>query len=200
MSEFNPFNRSFSEAFNSFQNYLEQIITGNIPLRDPSISVVHITPENIEKAHRKILQLFNQFKDKYSQWNFKVVNIEAILFEILKKLRYLKKPFFAKDCRRSELSNDMQNSIKKDLILKVEMEIKKLKESQQKSSKNPSILLIMNFHAAYPYIQTKDLIARIINEKGILILILYLQVDKKTSFEKESYKSANYNVHTIYLN
>ena len=53
-------------------------------------------------------------------------------------------------------------------------------------------------HSTYPFIETKDFISRIINEKGVYVIILYL-VDQNHNPDEEPYKPANYMVHSFAL-
>jgi hypothetical protein len=193
-------NKDFSVEINEFEHHLKKIITKEIPLRDPYISVIHITHQHIQEAYVQFLLIFKRLIEKHSAWMYETFNLEHQFYKILDKLRYTKKPNYAETCEREELASDMKHSIKSELIKSITSKLDELNAEFKKNSSNPPpLLFLMNIHSIYPYIQTKDIISRIINKKGILILIPYLQSKLHHNYEHEPYKDANYNVNTIYL-
>lgn len=188
----------FDTIFENYQNELEKIICKEVPLREPSICVVHIRKKHIEEVYRTFIQMLKKMKTKYSDWNYKLFNIEETFFKILKEIGYLDDDNLVLECEREELSADLKGSVLIDIIKEIKNTISELKEYPQ-ASEYPPFLILLNIHSTYSYIQTKDVISQIINKKGVFIIILYLEEDKTHKSEKQIYKKANYNVQTYYL-
>lgn len=106
----------FSIEINEFERNLTKIITKVITLRDPSISVIHITPQNIHEAYIQFILIFKRLQEKYATWQYYTFNIEQTFFSILHKFRYTQKPYFVKTCEREELASDMSSSVKSELM------------------------------------------------------------------------------------
>jgi hypothetical protein len=103
-----------------------------------------------------------------------------------------------KKTERNIYKNDLKNSIMNDVMDIIQNEIYLLKEKCSHNG-NPPFLVLINMHSTYPYIQTKDVISRVINEKGVYIIILYVSEFKHHKGEIESYKYGNYLVHSYFL-
>jgi len=191
-------NEEIIQKLAQYELELEKIIKREIPLRDPSISVIHLSKENVVEGYKHHLSILKRLKGKYTNWDYNLLNIEKKFFEILKKRRYLEKQQFIKTTERDVYKNDLKNSIMNDLMEKIQNGIHLLKD-KCKQDGNPPFLVLINMHSTYPYIQTKDVISRVINEKGIYIIILYVSDVKFHQEEIESYKYGNYMVHSYFL-
>jgi len=191
-------NEEIIQKLAQYELELEKIIKREIPLRDPSISIIHLSKENVVEGYKHHLSILKRLKGKYTNWDYNLLNIEKLFFEILKKRRYLEKQQFIKTTERDVYKNDLKNSIMNDLMEKIQNEIHLLKD-KCKQDGNPPFLVLINMHSTYPYIQTKDVISRVINEKGIYIIILYVSDVKFHQKEIESYKYGNYMVHSYFL-
>jgi len=191
-------NGEIMQKLAQYELELEKIIKKETPLRDPSISVIHLSKENLEEGYKHQISILKRFKGKYSNWDYKLLNIEKSFFEILKKRRYLEKQQFVKKTSRDVYKNDLKNSIMNDVMDEIQNEVYLLKE-KCKHEGNPPFLVLINMHSTYPYIQTKDVISRVINEKGVYIIILYVSDLKHQQGEIESYKYGNYMVHSYFL-
>jgi hypothetical protein len=177
---------------------LEKIITRETPLRDPSISVIHLSKENVAEGYKHFLTILKKLQGNYTNWEYKILNIEESFFEILKKRRDIEKQQFVKTTERDVFKNDLIVSRMKDLMDEIQNEVKLLKE-KCKHEGNPPFLILINMHSTYPYIQTKDVISRVINEKGVYIIILYVSDIRHQQGEIESYRYGNYLVHSYFL-
>jgi hypothetical protein len=62
------YNKDLTDSLTQFESHLEQIVRKEVPLRDPSISVIHITPKHIQEAYTQLLLLFKRLKERYAQW------------------------------------------------------------------------------------------------------------------------------------
>ncbi len=191
-------NEDITQKLDQYEFELEKIINREMPLRDPSISVIHLSKENVAEGYKHYINILKRLHSKYTNWEYKLLNIEKRFFEILKKRRYLEKQQFVKKTQRDVYQNDLKNSIKKDLMDGIQNEVYLLKE-KCKHEGNPPFLVLINMHSTYPYIQTKDVISRVINEKGIYIIILYVSDIKHQKGDIESYKYGNYMVHSYFL-
>ncbi|KKM79769.1 hypothetical protein LCGC14_1346580 [marine sediment metagenome] len=191
-------NEDITQKLDQYEFELEKIINREMPLRDPSISVIHLSKENIVEGYNQYLTILERLKVKFSNWEYKLLNIEKKFFEILKKRRDIEKQQFVKTTERATFKNDLKNSIKKDLMDGIQNEVYLLKE-KCKHEGNPPFLVLLNMHSTYPYIQTKDVISRVINEKGVYIIILYVSDIKHQLGEIESYRYGNYMVHSYFL-
>lgn len=191
-------NEEILQKIEKYENGLEKIIKREIPLRDPSISVVHLSKENIVEGYKHFLKILERLKVKYTNWEYKLVNLEKVFFDFLKKRRYIEKQEFVKSTERNVYKKDLKNSILKDIMDYIQNEVTLLK-GKIKTEGNPPFLVLLNMHSTYPYIQTKDIISQIINEKGVYIIILYISDIKHQYGEIESYKIGNYMVHSYFL-
>ena len=191
-------NEDIIQKLEQYEYELEKIITRDTPLRDPSISVIHLSKENVAEGFKHYLTILKRLQGKYTNWEYKLLNVEKSFFEILKKRRYIEKQQFVKKTERDIYKNDLKNSIMKDLMDIIQNEVYLLKE-KCKHEGNPPFLVLINMHSTYPYIQTKDVISRIINEKGVYIIILYVSDIKHQQGEIESYRYGNYTVHSYFL-
>ena len=144
------------------------------------------------------LTILKRLKSKYTNWEYKLLNIEKCFFEILKKRRYIEKQQFVKNTEREVYKKDLETSILNDLMDIIQNEVYILKEKCSYKG-NPPFLVLINMHSTYPYIQTKDVISRVINEKGVYIVILYASEFKHHQVEIESYRYGNYLVHSYFL-
>lgn len=183
-----------------FFEKLEKIIKKEEPLRQPPITVVHCPKESIKELYLTFRSKLKEFKLRYSDWNYYLINMEKELFKILDDLEYTDGDKFALNCTREDLTKDLKSSVLQDLIGVIEAQI----DQQIKNNKDISYLpfvVLLNIHGCYSFIQTKDIISRIINKKDILIVILYLElsISKLKTKEDESYKLANYNVHSVHI-
>ncbi|MHA1757296.1 MAG: hypothetical protein ACTSVV_11040 [Promethearchaeota archaeon] len=199
---------SLEENVQRFEKKLEKIITKEEILRDPSITIIHISKKDYMHGSKSIVQLLKKLNSKYDNWKFFTFNAEKEVFDILKEFRYIDKQKFVLTCEREELQEDLRNSVKTMLINRIEKKIEEIKEeSQSHLDADPYVLLVFNMHSNYDYIQIKDLIARINNKKGVYILILYLDTTLKENSKLRvnqnsddlPYKHANYNVNTFFL-
>jgi len=191
-------NEEIAIKFDEYKTDLERIITRAEPLRDPNISIVKIPSRHVEEVYRKQAIMLRQLKELHPDWDYKVINIEKIFYDFLKKRRYIEKEEYARKMERKALSGRIRGSIVKDLVDLVEQEVRELNE-RNPSPANVPVLVLLNMHSTYPYIETGDVISRIINDKGVYVLILYVQ-DKESSKENpEPYKHANYTVHSYSL-
>ncbi|MHA1371799.1 MAG: hypothetical protein ACTSRA_19025 [Promethearchaeota archaeon] len=184
---------NIEKKFEEYREKLERIIKKEVPLRDPAITIVKISVEYVKEVFEKHILLFNKLKNVYPNWTYKIINIEKIFFMLLKKRKYIEWKEFARTMERKGFSKKIQRSIITDLVGEVEKVINELKNSKY-SDKYPPFLLILNMHSTYPYIETGDVISRIINEKGVYIIILYIYRKKYKKDEPEPYKHANYMV------
>jgi len=184
------------DAIEKCEAILERIIKKEARLRQPPISIIHCPEIYLKEIYIQYVAMLKRLKKRYSEWDYKILNAEKLLFNILKKLEYIDGYCDAKDCRREELAKDLKSSIKDELINTIQEHIQILLKEHNLDGP-PSFLVIFNMHACYNYIQTKDLIATIHNlKKDILILILYLQRRSDSSSSAEAYKEANYNVNS----
>ncbi len=191
-------NEDILQKLEQYELELEKIITRDIPLRDPSISVIHLSKEHVAEGYKHYLTILKKLQGKYTNWEYKLLNIEKSFFEILKKRRYIEKQQFVKKTERETYKNDLKNSILNDVMAIIQNEVNLLKEKCRLEG-NPPFLVLINMHSTYPYIQTKDVISRIINEKGVYIIILYVSDIKHQQGEIESYRYGNYMVHSYFL-
>ena len=60
------------DAIEEYEKYLEKIIKKEIPLRDPSICVVHLQKDIFPEQHQEIIYILKRLKQKYSAWTYKV--------------------------------------------------------------------------------------------------------------------------------
>ena len=179
---------------------LEKIIKLESPLRDPSITIVHCPVKNIKEIYTSFIRAMNEFEIRYNNWEWAPLNMEQELFKVLTEFEYTGGDNYVRSCSRADLKRDLRASVLTEMINNVEQKVDDLL-SQKKTTDSPPFLLILNMHACYNYIQTKDIISRIISKKGILILILYLDqgLSRLNPDEDESYKLANYNVHSEHI-
>ncbi len=191
-------NEEIIQKLKQYEIELEKIITLENPLRDPSISVIHLSKENIVEGYKQYLTILERLKVKFSNWEYKLLNIEKKFFEILKKRRDIEKQQFVKTTERATFKKDLIDSRMWDLMDDIQNEVYLLKEKCQHEG-NPPFLVLLNMHSTYPYIQTKDVISRVINEKGVYIIILYVSDIKHQLGEIESYRYGNYMVHSYFL-
>ncbi len=191
-------NEKILQKLEQYELDLEKIITRETPLRDPSISVIHLSKENIVEGYKQYLTILERLKVKFSNWEYKLLNIEKKFFEILKKRRDIEKQQFVKTTERVIFKKDLIDSRMRDLMDDIQKEVYLLKEKCQ-NQVNPPFLVLLNMHSTYPYIQTKDVISRVINEKGVYIIILYVSDIKHQRGEIESYRYGNYMVHSYFL-
>ncbi|MFX0170294.1 MAG: hypothetical protein ACFE9L_00080 [Candidatus Hodarchaeota archaeon] len=183
-------------SIDQYKERLNQYILGELPLRDPSITVIHCPKEILIIVHKEFVLFTKEQQIRHPNWHFRIINAEKLLFEILRDYGYIDNEKFAQSCNREELKIDLEGSGRIDFIKKIKEELNKLKETKQ-TKEHPPFLILLNIHACYNFIQTKDVIAQLINQKGVLLLITYLEGFRK---EKDSpYKEANYNVNTVYL-
>jgi|SRR5271157_3817235 len=186
---------TLDSVFQNYESELEKIIKNELPVRDPWIYVVKISPKDAKIAFKRHQSMLKKLHERHPSWEFKIFNVEKHLFDILKKRRYIDKQQFAKKCDRAVLSNDMKGPFSKELIDEIQAEINALKE-KKKEANAPPFLVLVNMHSTYPFIETKDVIARILDEKGVIVLILYLIEKKYSQEDDEPFKKANYTVHT----
>ena len=191
-------NEKILQKLEQYELDLEKIITRETPLRDPSITVIHLSKENIVEGYNQYLTILERLKVKFSNWEYKLLNIEKKFFEILKKRRDIEKQQFVKTTERATFKKDLIDSRMRDLMDDIQKEVYLLKEKCQNQG-NPPFLVLLNMHSTYPYIQTKDVISRVINEKGVYIIILYVSDIKHQLGEIESYRYGNYMVHSYFL-
>jgi len=191
-------NEDITQKLDQYEFELEKIINREMPLRDPSISVIHLSKENIVEGYNQYLTILERLKVKFSNWEYKLLNIEKKFFEILKKRRDIEKQQFVKTTERATFKKDLIDSRMRDLMDDIQKEVYLLKEKCQNQG-NPPFLVLLNMHSTYPYIQTKDVISRVINEKGVYIIILYVSDIKHQLGEIESYRYGNYMVHSYFL-
>ncbi len=191
-------NEDIVQILKRYEDELEKIITLDTGLRDPSISVIHLSKENLTEGYMHFLTILKRLKSKYTNWEYKLLNIEKYFFEILKKRRYIEKQQFVKNTEREVYKKDLETSILNDLMDIIQNEVYILKEKCSYKG-NPPFLVLINMHSTYPYIQTKDVISRVINEKGVYIVILYASEFKHHQAEIESYRYGNYLVHSYFL-
>ena len=183
-------------SIDRYKERLGKYVRGELPLRDPSITIIHCQMEYLKTIHKELIFLTIELKIRHPDWNYRILNAEKILFDILRKLRYIDKDNFALSCSRDEFKTNLEGSGKTEFINKIKEELDSLKNNN-KINDHPPFLIVLNMHACYNFIQTKDIIAQLINQKGVLLLITYLEGFKR---EKEpSYKEANYNVNTVYI-
>ncbi|MHA1679397.1 MAG: hypothetical protein ACTSUE_00160 [Promethearchaeota archaeon] len=186
------------KKFEEYQGELEKIIKKEVPLRDPAISIVKISVKHVKEVFQRHITLFDKLKKIYSGWTYQIINIEQMFFDLLKKRRYIEGKEFARTMDRKGFSKKIRGSVVNDLVENVETVIQELKETEN-SEKYPPFLLILNMHSTYPYIETGDVISRIINEKGVYVLILYINEKEFSQEDSEPYKHANYTVHSQVL-
>ena len=175
--------------------FFEQILTKEVPLRAPGISILHILAKEASEIYRRLKLEFQGFQQKYPSWQYLSVNCEQILFEILDDYGYTDQEMFVKSCTREDLANDLSASAKDTFINKIKSKINDFVDSYEIESFIPFVL-VENIHACYYYIQTKDIIVEIINRQNALILIPY--IEKRQDIVNTEYKNANYNVNTRY--
>jgi len=187
------------EAIDKCKEKLKKIITGESRLRNPPISVIYCPEKLIKEIYIQYIALLKQLKREFPSWNYEILNSEKILFNILKDFEYIAGDEFIKNCDREIFAKDMYTSVKSELIKKIQEKIDYI-INNYKEGLPPPFLVILNIHACYHYIQTKDIISSIYNTKNkILILILYLQKEMEPTSQKEIFKKANYNINTYYL-
>lgn len=175
---------------------LKNIIKREIPLRDPAITVIHCPKNNFQQKCVSFMSLISQLHDEFSEWRYRIINAEELLFSLLDEAGYTAEELFVKTNSRDDLRRDLKSNITKKFLSTIDSEIVALKEQYNPQMKNPPpFLIIINMHACYNFIQTKDLIAEIFNQKGVLVLVLYFQYQDNANF----YKEANYNVESIFL-
>jgi len=183
-------------SINQYKERLKQYIRGELPLRDPSITVIHCSVEILKTIHKEIVLFTKEQQVRHPNWNYRIINAEKLLFDILRDYGFIDNENFAQSCSREELKTNLEGSGKTDFIKKIKEEIDSLKEINE-TKEHPPFLILLNMHACYNFIQTKDVIAQLINQKGVLLLITYLEGFRK---EKDPlYKEANYNVNTMFL-
>ena len=184
-----------TSKFSKCEENLERIIKKEVPLRDPSITVVKIPVSNAEDIIKRHQLMLKKFKGKFADWTYKTLNVERVFFDALKARDFTEGIQVVKDCDRKEFEDDVRNAILSDLIERIEKEIHALKNIRGADGK-PPFLVLLNMHSTYPFIETGDIISRIINEKGVYVIILYVIGDKYRMEESEPYKHANYTVHS----
>jgi hypothetical protein len=189
-------NDALTESFFKYEEMLEKIIKKETPLRDPSITVVKIPAVNAENILKRHQLLLRKFKKKYKNWTYKTLNLEKQFFEKLKAREFTDGEQVVNNCDRQEFENDMRNVVLNDLIGDVEREIHELKDSYRKDGR-PPFLVLLNMHSTYPFIETGDVISRIINEKGVFVIILYISGITYRIEDAEPFKNANYTVQTF---
>ena len=177
------------------EEYLEKIIKKEIPLRDPSISVVHIAVNRADDTLKKHQLMLRKFKGKFADWTYKVLNVERVFFDALKARDFIDGLHVVKECDRKEFENDVRNAILSDVLERIENEIEKLKTIRDSDGK-PPFLVLVNMHSTYPLIETGDIISRIINQKGVYVIILYINEIKSSVEDPEPYRHGNYTVHS----
>jgi len=183
-------------SINQYKERLKQYIRGELPLRDPSITVIHCSVEILKTIHKEIVLFTKEQQVRHPNWNYIIINAEKLLFDILRDYGFIDNENFAQSCSREELKTNLEGSGKTDFIKKIKEEINSLVEINE-TKEHPPFLILLNMHACYNFIQTKDVIAQLINQKGVLLLITYLEGFRK---EKDPpYKEANYNVNTVFL-
>ncbi|MFW9994942.1 MAG: hypothetical protein ACFFD4_23070 [Candidatus Odinarchaeota archaeon] len=189
-----------SKSFEQFVEYLEKIITKEEPLRQPPIVIVHCPVKLIKDIYISLVAKLKELKVKHGQWNYYLINMEKKMFDILAELDYIGGDNLALTCSREDLKKDLSASVLKEMVSSVESEIDRIIAANT-SSQHPPFVILMNIHGCYDYIQTKDIISRIINKERILILVLYLELglSEINPEEDESYKLANYNVHPVHI-
>ena len=179
---------------------LDKIIKKEEPLRQPPIMIVHIPANSIKELYTSFRSKLKDFKMRHSEWNYYLMNVEKELYKVLDEQYYTDKFNTALKSTRDQLVNGLKSGVLDDFVAAIENKIDQcIKENVNNSS--PPFFVLLNMHAFYNHIQTKDIISRIINKSNILILILYLDLsltDLKIQKE-EAYKLANYNVHTIHI-
>ncbi len=183
-------------TIDQYKERLGKYIRGELPLRDPSITVIHCSVEILQIVHKEFVLFTKELRIRHPNWYYKILNAEKLLFDILRDYGYIDNENFAQSCNREELKTDLEGSGRTDFLKKIKEELNSLKEIN-KIIEHPPFLILLNIHACYNFIQTKDVIAQLINQKGVLLLITYLEGFRK---EKDPpYKEANYNVNTVYL-
>jgi len=183
-------------SIDQYKERLKQYIRGELPLRDPSITVIHCSVEILKTIHKEIVLFTKEQQVRHPNWNYIIINAEKLLFDILRDYGFIDNENFAQSCSREELKTNLEGSGKTDFIKKIKEEINSLVEINE-TKEHPPFLILLNMHACYNFIQTKDVIAQLINQKGVLLLITYLEGFRK---EKDPlYKEANYNVNTMFL-
>jgi len=189
-------NDSKTLSLDQFKEKIKQIITKEVPLRDPAIAVVHIPKESYSLCLQNLILNLKQLRENFSEWTYKLFNSEEILFSLLGKGGYTEDENFALKCQRNLLKKDLETNIRKSFLSAVENEISDVKSLiNADSSIPPPLLILLNIHSCYHYIQTKHVVAQIVNQKGVYVLIIYPQLYNKSTF----YKEANYNVEPIFL-
>lgn len=189
-----------SQSFDKLIDYLEKIIRKEEPLRQPPIVIIHCPVELIKNIYMSLVSTLRKLKTKHQQWNYYLLNIEKEIFGILEELDYIGGENYTLTCAREDLERDLSTSVLQELIELVENKIDEIL-NENLANDYPPFMFLLNMHSCYNYIQTKDIISRIISKEGILILILYLELglSKLNPDEDESYKLANYNVHSIHI-
>ena len=180
---------------------MEKLIKGEEPLRQPPIYVVHIPPNLVKELYTTFIAQLKEFKVRNPKWDYLQINMEKELFKILDELQYTDGAKTALTGTREELKSGLESSVKNDLIRKVETLIDSF-SSNYDNFRSPPFVALLNMHACYPYIQTKDIISTIINKSDILIIIFYLDLSltNAKSQEDEIYRLGNYGVHSIHIN
>jgi hypothetical protein len=175
---------NYEEAIKRCEKKLERIINKEVPLKNPPISIIHSPEKHIKEIYLQYVSMLKRLKSQHPSWDYKILNAEKILFDILRDLDYIDGCKDANTCDRNKLANDLRDSIKDDLIQKIQEGIQILTENNEVRSP-PPFLVILNMHACYNYIQTKDLISSLHNlQTNILVLILYLERDRESKSQK----------------
>ncbi len=182
-----------NSAIERCKGKMERILRSEVILKEPSVSIIHCPVEYLREIYKKYVLILKDLKQKYSKWNYGIINLEKELFNLLRDLDYISNEKIAETCKRKDLEINFRGYIIEGLVQEIENCIKSLLESHQQNDP-PPFLIIQNIHSCYKHIQTKDIITRIRNQKDVLILILYLQRDKSMP-----YKSSDYNVNTYFL-
>ena len=94
-----------------YEKELEKIITRKIPLRDPSITVLKIPIPNAKEFYLEHQLILRRLKSKFPDWNYKVINIEALFFDILKKLRFIEKNTTVQTAERQRFKGNLKGTV-----------------------------------------------------------------------------------------
>ncbi len=179
---------------------IEKIIRGDYPLRPPCIAVIHLPYSRIREVYQAYYAMMGKFQTKYHDWKHEILNLEKVLFQVLREMGYTDPDDqFALEESRETLKDDMKSNGVQRVLEIIEEHLDRL-DKENAGSKTP-VLLIGNMHACYPFIHTGDVISRVFNQQKVLLLILYAD-DDFTRYDQESeikYKHSNYNVRSYLL-
>lgn len=189
-------NQDMRQRFAAYEKDLEMIITREKAIRDPSILMFKLPVECAREVYIEHELVLRRLKSKYADWTYKILNMEMIFFDVLKTLRYTAKKTTVKDAERNRFKLNLGEGVLTEVIHAIEHEINLIKE--QANSPRPSFLVLLNMHSTYPYIEAKDVLSRIINEKGVFVIIPYL-LDPFHGPDDEPYKHGNYLVQSFSL-